>query len=248
MKKYVLITGASSNVGKAIAFEFGSKGHNLILADEKKDLLESVKRDIENIYDVKIIVEDVDFTSIKEIDDFYNNVRHYEIEVLINSAEISDFDKVFDLDLNQAHKMINLNITAMTNLTLKYVKDYIDKKGTIINMSSISGYFIPRAGGVFSGTKFYVSSFSEGIAKQLKNSKSDLSMKVFAPSSAENSFLQSKVDDASKNNIETRNSIKWIPFEDIATNVYKLYKSDMTVAIVDLEKNSFEFLDNVFSK
>ncbi len=233
MKKYVLLTGATSNVGKAIAFEFGSKGHNLILVDNKRDLLESVKRDIENTHNIKIIVEDAVLSKVENIDKLYNNVRHYEIEALINNNNVSNFEKITEVDLDVAYEIINQNVVGMTNLTLKYIKDYVDKIGTIVNISSIHGYFISKIGSVFTGTQFYTSSFSEGVARQLKNHKSELSIKVFATTNGE-----------SNNN--TENVVKPISFEEIATNIYKLYKSDKTVAIVDLEKNKFNFLNNIF--
>ncbi len=250
MKKYILITGASSGIGKAMAFEFASHGHNLILAARRRDLLESIKRDIESMYDAKVIVEDVDLTNINELNKFYNDIRHYEIEGLINNAGFGDFNRVFDIDTRLAEKMINLNIVALTNLTLKYIKDYIDKQGTIINVSSVSGYFIPSLGAVYSATKFYVSAFSEGIATQLKKQKSKLSVKVLAPSATESEFLDNIIANYKYkfNKDEYKKSLKWISSEDIAKNAYELFNSEKTIGIISLEKNEFKLLDNILTR
>ncbi len=250
MKKYILITGASSGIGKAMAFEFASHGHNLILTARRRDLLESIKRDIESMYEIKVIVEDVDLTKIDEVNKFYNDIRHYEIEGLINNAGFGDFNQIFDIDIKLAERMINLNVVALTNLTLKYIKDYIDKQGTIINVSSVSGYFIPSLGAVYSATKFYVSAFSEGIAKQLKKQKSRLSMKILAPSATESEFLDNVIENYKYkfNKDEYKKSLKWITSEEIAKNAYELFNSEKTIGIISLEKNEFKMLDNILNR
>ncbi len=245
--KYTLITGASSGIGKAMAFEFASHGHNLILTARRRGLLEIIKRDIENFFKVNVIIEVADFSNLDEVEEFWNKIKTYEIETLINNAGIGDINKIQDVKIEKINQMININIQALTKLTLHYLQEYKDNEGTIINVSAVVGYKSHSLFEIFSATKFYVSAFTESIISELKMSDSKLKIKILAPGSTISEFLEHSLED-SKWSIEAlkikNDAIK--SSDEIGRFAYKLYKSDKTVGIV--HGNDLLLRNEIFKK
>ncbi len=245
--KYTLITGASSGIGKAMAFEFASKGHNLILVARRRNLLEIIKRDIENVFKVEVIVEAADLSKRNEIEYLWNKVSNYEIETLINNAGFGDINKIQDVNIDKMNKMINVNIQALTHLSLNFIKANKDKEGTLINVSAVVGYRHHSLFEIFAATKYYVSAFTESIMSELENDKSKLRVKILAPGSTRSEFLEHSLEESKwtteKLNINEK-AIK--SSEELGNFAYKLYKSDKKVGIVF--GNKFILRDEIFMK
>jgi short-subunit dehydrogenase len=90
MKKTVLITGASSGIGKSMAYKLASKGHNLIIVARRKELLKEIRNDIEAKHSVDIIINDKDLTHEASVMELYEEIKSYEVNVLINNAGFGD--------------------------------------------------------------------------------------------------------------------------------------------------------------
>ncbi|MFH4202023.1 SDR family NAD(P)-dependent oxidoreductase, partial [Acinetobacter baumannii] len=85
------------------------------------------------------------------------------------NAGFGDYGFPWDVNLEKANDMINLNIKALTDLSLLYVKDYADKDSTLINTASIGGYAQFDIAVTYCATKFYVASFTEGLALAMQS-------------------------------------------------------------------------------
>jgi short-subunit dehydrogenase len=90
--KYTLITGASSGIGKGLAEKFASKRHNLIIAARRTNLLNEIKKELENRYKIDVVVFTVDLSKEQEVEKFYNDVKKYDIELFINNAGFGDLN------------------------------------------------------------------------------------------------------------------------------------------------------------
>ncbi len=163
--KTVLITGASSGIGKALSYKFAAEGFNLIIVARRVEALEQIKQDIESKYPaIKVYVETADLSKDGSAKQLYEKLNSFQIDVLINNAGFGDYGFPWDVNLEKANDMINLNIKALTDLSLLYVKDYADKDSTLINTASIGGYAQFDIAVIYCATKFYVASFTEGLA------------------------------------------------------------------------------------
>ena len=250
--KYTVITGASSGIGKETAIYFASKGHNIIIVARRKELLNNLKKEIENKYKVKVLIYIYDLTNINNVLKFYQKIKDYQLEILINNAGFGDRNDPWDSDLHKIKMMIDLNITSLTYLSILFIKDHINKDSQIINISSTAGYKIWKGGVIYSATKFYVSVFSEGTAKLLKNKKAKLKMKILAPSSTktefvERSIIKSKVNPKLLKESEIKRKDYQKEPELVAKYIYELYKSDKNIGIVDATKNILYLKDQYFN-
>ena len=95
--KYTVITGASSGIGKAIAWEFAKKNKNLILIARRINLLENLKKELLTHYpNLNIITIDFDLTSTDKIPELYSKFNDYHIETLINNEGFGMYGNVKD--------------------------------------------------------------------------------------------------------------------------------------------------------
>ncbi len=245
--KYTLITGASSGIGKAMAFEFASKGHNLILVARRRNLLEIIKRDIETVFKVNVMIEVVDLSDINEVEALWNRIDDKEIETLINNAGFGDINKIQDVNIDKINKMINVNIHALTHLTLRFMQKYKDTEGTIMNVGAVVGYRHHSLFEIFAATKYYVSAFTESLISEAENSKTNLRIKILAPGSTRSEFLEHSLEDSKWTTEELKIDEQLIKSSDeLGSFAYKLYKSDKKVGIILGEK--FILRDEVFRK
>ncbi len=168
--KTVLITGASSGIGKALSYKFAAEGFNLIIVARRIEALEQIKQDIESKYPaIKVHIETADLSKDGSAKQLYEKLNSFQIDVLINNAGFGDYGFPWDVNLEKANDMINLNIKALTDLSLLYVKDYADKDSTLINTASIGGYAQFDIAVTYCATKFYVASFTEGLALAMQS-------------------------------------------------------------------------------
>ena len=244
--QYVCITGASSGIGLESAKAFAHLGFNLILAARRKELLEEVKEEILHTYPkLDIIVKNIDLSITANAYKLYEELKTYPISVWINNAGFGNYDNVADQDLAKIEKMIHLNIESLTILSSLYVRDYQDSDGAqLINISSRGGYMLVSNAVTYCATKFYVSSFTEGLALEMKNSQHKLQAKVLAPAATQTEFGQ----------VATNSSIydydqhfkQYHTAKEMANFLIQLYQSDSVVGLVDVKDFSFHLSPPLF--
>ncbi len=247
--KYTLITGASAGIGKAMAYKFANEGHNLILVARRVEILRDIQKEIQDNFKVKVIIASADLSKNKIVDDLYEKVKHYDIELWINNAGFGDINEdIMSYDVKRFENMIDLNIKALTTLTTEFIKDNLETSNQVINVSSQVGYRVLGMAEVYSATKFYVSAFTEGMDETLKRQGSKMRAKVLAPGSTESEWLEIAIKDSKvKDEIRkfsTGNNRKTA--EELAENTYELYKSDSRVGIIDPATNEFVLKDKYY--
>lgn len=166
MEKIVLITGASRGIGREIAKELSKKGCKVIAnynkSDEQAKTLEKENNNIE-IYKADVSKRD----NVKKMIQ-YIMAKYGKIDVLINNAGISDeklFTEVTDNDWNN---VINNNLYSAFCVTQEVVRNMInEKKGCIINISSIWGIVGASCETIYSITKAGIDAMTKSLAKEL---------------------------------------------------------------------------------
>jgi len=243
--KHTLITGASVGIGKALAYKFATKGHNLILVARRLELLEELAQDITTKYGLDVVVKKADLGNDAEVLKLYEISKSYEIDAFINNAGLGDYSYSWDLDVEKAIDIVNLNVKALMTLSLMFIKDYKDKEATLINISSGGGYFVFNKAVTYCATKFFVSSFTEGIAQNLKAQNKKLRVKVLAPGATDSEFVKNSELGAAFKGADIFDPNAFISAEQLSEYTYQLYESDKIVGIVQYNKE-FELKDPIF--
>lgn len=184
----VLLTGASSGIGKDMAKILNEKGYNLILVARDKEKLNSVKNDLEKENKGnKIETISMDLSVEENCKRLCEQVK--DVDILINNAGFGDCGSFSKTDLNKEIKMIQTNIIAYHILTKEYLKQMKEKNsGKILNVASIAGFMPGPLMATYYATKAYVVRLSEAIREELKKDKSNVKISVLCPGPVATNF------------------------------------------------------------
>jgi len=245
-KRYTVITGASSGIGYETAKAFAARGKNLVIAARRKDKLETLKNEIGEKYPaVDVVTRPVDLSVLENVYQLYSSLQKLRLETWVNNAGFGNYDSVAQQNLEKIDAMIRLNIEALTILSSLFVRDYKDVAGTqLINISSCGGYTIVPTAVTYCATKFYVSTFTEGLAWELRETGAKMRAKVLAPAATQTEFGKKA------NNTETYDYDKafgtYHTSKQMAAFLLRLYDSDSTLGIVDRETFKFDLRSPLF--
>ena len=181
----VLITGASSGIGRDLARAFAKRGYDLVLIARNEERLNNIKNELENM--VNIETELVDVSSLENCVNIYN--KYTNIDILVNNAGFGDcgyFDKT---NLDKEMNMIDTNIKAYHILMKLYLENMIKKdSGRILNVASIAGFMPGPLMATYYATKSYVVRLSEAIREELKKEKSNVQISILCPGPVATNF------------------------------------------------------------
>lgn len=187
-----LITGASSGIGRDMAFEFADRGYDLILVARSFDRLKEVKNEIIKKYDkCNVLIMKCDVSNVKSVKNLYNDVRKefVNIDVLVNNAGFGDCGEFYETDLEKDISMINTNILGLHVLTKLFLQDMVKvNKGYILNIASIAGFMPGPLMATYYSTKAYVVRLTRAIAKELKVDNSKVRIAAFCPGPVNTEF------------------------------------------------------------
>lgn len=189
MNNVALITGASSGIGKELAFIHADQKGDLVIVARRKEELESLKTEIEKRYNVEVKVIVKDLTKENAPQEIYNKLKKdgIEVEYLINNAGFGGIGKFHERDWAKDEAMINLNILALTALTRLFLPDFVKRNsGRILNVSSTASLIPGPLQAVYYATKAYVTSFSNAIAEELHDTK--VTVTALLPGATETEF------------------------------------------------------------
>lgn len=186
-----LITGASSGIGKVFAQELASSQTNLILVARSQDKLEKLADDLQSRFQVQTNIIVQDLTEDNACQTVFEKVKEkgLKVDLLVNNAGFGDYGAFSERSLPKQTAMIQLNITALVELTHLFLPLMIEQKqGKIINVASIAAFQPLPYLSVYAATKAFVLSFSEALWAENK----DQGIKVLAlcPGPTESEFFQ----------------------------------------------------------
>lgn len=173
MKKTALITGASSGIGLELAKIHAQKGGNLVLVARNKEKLKQLKAEWEEKYSIEVHVLKKDLSEANAAQRVYDFTQKEKLKIdyLINNAGFGNYGLFQETQWQKEEKMIQLNITALTQLCKLYLKDMVKvKSGKIMNIASTAAFQPGPMMAVYFATKSYVLHFSEAIGAELKSS------------------------------------------------------------------------------
>ena len=182
LNKWILVTGASSGLGRAIAryLAFKEKA-NLIIAARRKEKLEQLKVEIESASSVRVKICKVDLGSPDGADFLYESaVDTGEIYGIINNAGETFYGRTEESHYEKFENMINVNLKAVIKLSLRFLSYFKEKgDGFVLNITSMGAFSPMPYQTVYSATKHGVQAFTEGIYQECR--KSGIVISTFAP-------------------------------------------------------------------
>ena len=166
MTQTALITGATAGIGAAAAHEFVGAGWRVIATGRRADRLDALKAELgEAVHTLAFDVADEAATAAA-LDSLPADWRG--IDLLINNAGLARGTKpAQQASLDDWRTMIATNVSALVALTHRLLPGLIERKGAIINLSSVAATYPYTGGNVYGGTKAFVEQFSLGLRSDL---------------------------------------------------------------------------------
>lgn len=182
-----LITGASSGIGKEMAFCLSELGYDLILVAREKEKLEELQESLKT--KVKIVV--MDLRNEQKIKELYVLCKNDNIDILINNAGFGDWGMFTKTDLVKELDMIDVNIKAVHILTKLFLKDMEKRNsGYILNVASSAAFCPGPLMATYYSTKAYVLHLTEAIYEELRRNKSNVVISCLCPGPVDTNFNQ----------------------------------------------------------
>ena len=163
MGKNVLITGASSGIGKAIAYAFAREGASLVLIARRIDRLENIKKDLENQYQAKVHNIQID---VRDKNDVQKKLADLDkIDILVNNAGLAlGLSKIHESEFQHFDDMFDTNVKGLLYVSRTVIPKMVaQNSGDIINIGSIAGHDVYPNGGVYCASKHAVKALNEGL-------------------------------------------------------------------------------------
>ncbi|WP_321336378.1 SDR family oxidoreductase [Breoghania sp.] len=166
MSKTVLVTGTTSGFGAATARRFAADGWKVIGTGRRKGRLDEMAAELGNAFHGAAFDIADEAATVAALEALPEDFR--EIDVLVNNAGLALGTKpVPDTKLSDWKQMIETNITGLVTITHHLLPKLIERKGAIINLSSIASTWPYPGGNVYGGTKAFVRQFSLGLRSDL---------------------------------------------------------------------------------
>jgi uncharacterized protein len=169
-ERVTLITGASAGIGSELARVFAANGHRVALAARRADRLTALANDITSAGGKAPVLIPCDLQQADSGDRIEAALQAAGVEVdyLVNNAGFGLFGRAAELDRNEQLGIIDVNIRALSDLTLRFAPSVIEHRGGILNVGSIAG-FLPGPGmAMYYASKAFVLSFTEALRQELK--------------------------------------------------------------------------------
>lgn len=230
MKKLVVITGASSGIGKATAIKFAKEGYPLLILARRVELLEELNLP-------NTICKKVDVTNFEE---FQNAVKEAEakfgpVDLLLNNAGIMKIDNFAEQNREDKFNMIDINLKGLINGVDTVLNGMIKKQcGTIINVGSVAGRWTSDFRAVYNGTKFGVHAFSEQLRKEV--GKDNVRVLTLAPAIVDTPLVAEDTNEDVMNayqNVKTSID-KGVTSEETADIIFWMYSMPQHLAIKEV--------------
>ncbi|MGF7080287.1 SDR family NAD(P)-dependent oxidoreductase [Mucilaginibacter sp. UYCu711] len=189
--KVTLITGASGGIGKAFARKLAAEKHNLLLVARSRGKLDVLCKELIEEHHITaqyialdLITKDADQIIFEETEK-----RDLTVDCLVNNAGVGSAGDFIDLDLHKELDIISLNISFLTSLTFRYLKQMRERNsGTIINIGSMASFQPTPFQAVYAASKAFVRSFTEALVAENKPFK--INILLLCPGLTETNFFQ----------------------------------------------------------
>ena len=236
MKKIVLITGATSGIGKACAEKFASAKFNIIITGRRNERLIELKNQLEKEFGIEVLSLCFDVQDRQAVADACTNLpeRWQKIDVLINNAGLAlGRDSFEDADMDDWETMLNTNVHGLLYVS-KAVLPFMlaQQKGHIVNMGSVAGKEVYEKGNVYCASKFAVDAITKAMRIDLL--KNNIKVTGIHPGAVETEFSKVRFKGDDKTAQAAYDGLTPLTAADIADTVFYCVNLPDHVCINDL--------------
>ena len=164
----VLVTGASSGIGRACADAFAQLGCRLLLVARRKDRLDELASSLQERYEVDVLTASLDVRGRESVEDWVGALSGgwRGVDILVNNAGLSrGMEPLHEGDISDWEEMIDTNVKGLLYVTRAVLPGMVDRgHGHVINIGSIAGHEVYPGGNVYCATKHAVTALNRGLA------------------------------------------------------------------------------------
>ena len=171
IKKYAVVTGASSGIGWHISEELAKKGYSLVAVSNQPELLTKLKLELEQNHKIQVLTLDCDLTKDNAAQNIFDICRkkNLTIEVLVNNAGILVYGEVTNIGLKKTKNILHLHMNTPVLLCRLFGEVMLkNQKGFILNVSSISAVMAYPLISLYGPTKTFLRHFSKALHIEMK--------------------------------------------------------------------------------
>ncbi len=167
---FALVTGASAGIGETFARRLAQQGFNLILVARRKEHLDSLAADLQGTHGCKARVLVADLSTEEGIERARQAILDTaNLQLLVNNAGFGHQGKFWELEPEADEAVTRLNVLATVALTRAALRGMLERRrGSIINVSSVQGFYASPYMATYCATKAYVSNFTEALSEELR--------------------------------------------------------------------------------
>ncbi|MET4432705.1 MULTISPECIES: mycolate reductase [unclassified Mycolicibacterium] len=164
-----VVTGASQNIGEALATELAARGHHLIITARREEVLTALAERLTERYGVTVEVRAVDLTDPAARDVFCEELAQRDISILCANAGTATFGPVADLDVDGEKAQVQLNVLGVHDLALAVLPGMARRRagGILISGSAAGNSPIPN-NATYAASKAFANTFSESLRGEVK--------------------------------------------------------------------------------
>lgn len=188
--KTALVTGASSGIGEQFARLLAEQGCHLVLVARREERLQALRQELAERHGVQVTVLPADLLQPRAAEALFQRTRELglEVDVLINNAGFGKNGDFLDFPLETHTQIVQLNVTALTELTHLFASRMKQRGGGyILQVASVAGYLPTPSFTSYGGAKAYVLNFSQALARELK--PHGIQVTVLAPGGTQTEFM-----------------------------------------------------------
>ena len=208
--EWALVTGATSGLGKYIALALAKSGLNLVINARNHDQLQTIAKEWQREYDIKIEVVAEDVSTIDGVLNLIEKTSTINIGLVVQAAGFGTSGAFIDNALEEELNMIDVNCKAVVMLTHEFAKRFKkQQRGGFIMFSSIVAFQGTAFSANYAATKAFIQTFSEGLQIELK--PYDIDVLIAAPGPVNTSFgdrANMKMDNAESPELVAKHILK----------------------------------------
>jgi 3-hydroxy acid dehydrogenase/malonic semialdehyde reductase len=235
MSKIILVTGASSGFGKAIATKFAARGWNVIITGRRKEKLNELAKALEANYGIKTLSLVFDVQDKKAVFDNLQNLptEWQAINILVNNAGLAlGRDSFENANLEDWETMIDTNVKGLLYASKAVLPILIKEKGHIINIGSTAGKEVYKDGNVYCASKHAVDAISK--AQRIDLLQYQIKVTAIHPGAADTEFSVVRFKGDAEKAKAVYTGYTPLMAEDIAETVWYVANTPAHVCINDL--------------
>lgn len=166
-KRYIILTGATGNIGNKLAYHLLSNRYNLILTSRKSEHLQEMKR-LFSSFVGQVLFKQLDLSEKASIETFVLGLSDVHVSSLVNNAATDNIDSILDLKYDDIAKIININYVGNAYLTKLIINKNIkiNEKLRVVNMSSLLSVFGADKSAAYSTSKAALEAFSRCVVAE----------------------------------------------------------------------------------